>query len=470
MDKSKEIVFIFPHIHSEQSWEITSLSSLWRFFIFDNIAEPLIRVNTKSEFIPALASQWSYSNDGKEITFKISKHYKFHSNKEISPNDVLNSLKRVFTLKNTAHSNMSELLCDNNSISLKEDEIRICLKKYVNGFLFNLATPEYGIVPSNYSDLKGNIASLKNLSGPYQVKNVSDSEIHLEAFLSHPLIKENSIRNATIKQITNFDESIEYFKKHNSTVLVGTDYNSSLKLKNLKGNISISAPSLTEFFVPNYESPLFKNRILRRAFSQIIQEAKKNLEYDSKLAELAKGVFTPASLASLEQEITYNEDIKKLENKTITVVLFDWMKGAPLLYQLKTLLTKYKINLEIDLVEQKNFLTVLKENRYDLIYIYSGVSALDPIVELIYLSQHVITSKNFVKSHLTNDIENMKFERDRGKYSKMMKETHKKILEEVVLIPIVHTKMVYLSSENVKLIDINHFDGSFNIWDWTNAN
>lgn len=461
VDASETISFIFPHIHAEKPWEITELTSLWRFFIFENIAEPLIRINSKSEFVPALAKEWTFSPDGTEIIFKISDSYYFHDNKSITPDDVYKSLQRVFSLKKTAHSNFEEILCDELPIKLIKNEIHICLKKYLNGIMFNLATPEYGIVPSKYQESH----SIENLSGPYKVKSLKSDSIELEAFEKHPLIKKESIRKVRIKEITDFNNSIEFYKRNNNTVLIGTDYNSASKLIGLKGTLYTSAPSLTEFFIPNTASAYFKNISNRKAFAGLVQSLKKELKIDKRFAEIAKGLFTPSSLASFESIPNFPSTSKV--NKKLKVLLFDWMEGAPLLLQMQKLLKTQNVDLEIILTKASELKNVLTRNDYDLIYIYSGVSALDPIAELVYLSQHPLTKKNFEVSGVTKKIDILKYEKNRTNYAKLIKEIHQHLLEEVALIPIAHTKMVYLASDKVKLIDLNYFDGSFNIWDWT---
>lgn len=461
VDTSETITFIFPHIHSDKPWEITELTSLWRFFIFENIAEPLIRINSKSEFVPAIAKEWSFSPDGTEIIFKISDSYYFHDNKLITPADVHKSLQRVFSLKKTAHSNFEEVLCDQLPIKLIKDEIHICLKKYLNGLMFNLATPEYGIVPSSYQESH----SIENLSGPYKVKTLKSDLIELEAFEKHPLIKKESIRNVRIQEIIDFNKSVEYYKHNKNIVLIGTDYNSASKLSGLNGTLYTSAPSLTEFFIPNITSTYFKDISNRKAFASLVQNLKKELKIDNRFADIAKGLFTPSSLASLESSPNFTSMAKV--NKKLKVLLFDWMEGAPLLIQMQNLLKKNNVELEISLTKASDLKNILSKNDYDLIYIYSGVSALDPIAELVYLSQHPLTKNNFEKSGVTKKIDTLKYEKNRDKYAKLMKEIHQHLLEEVALIPIVHTKMVFLASEKVKLIDLNYFDGSFNIWDWT---
>lgn len=466
-----DLTFVFPHIHYENKWDIANSSSLWSYFINNNLAEPLIRLDSKTNYKPAIASSWFLSKDKKEITFTLNDSYKFHDKNLITLKDIYNSILRVLRLKVTAHSDLQQAICDSEdcskNITLNSNKLKIKLNKPQNGILFNFASPEYGIVPSEYIK-KDSVdkEDLFNLSGPYKLNKFEKKNIYMSAFKDHPFYSQRAPQNVRITEIIDINESIEYYKKNKNIVLVGSEYSSSYRLNKLKGNKFSSSFSLTEFIVPNRRSNVFQKTISLNKLKQIINHAKNKLELDESLTELTNEIFTRDNLARINIK-KETKSFSKLDKRVdLKMIVFDWMKDSPIPYQLKNILLTLNINLSIEIKSISDYQDVISKREYDLLYIYSGVSALDPIVELTYLSKHPLLDFQYKNQAFLSKLENCKTLTIREKYIQQIREMHELILKQNIIIPLFHTRMLYITNSNFKIEDMNHFDGGLDLWQW----
>ena len=467
-----DLTVIFPHIHYEKQWDIAHSSSLWSYFINNNIVESLIRLDSRTNYFPAIASSWFLSKDSKTITFSLDQNYFFHNGDRVKPVDINSSFLRVLKLKTTSHSDLTSSMCSveecERNVLLSDNQLTIKLKKPVNGLLFNIASPEYGIVPSSYY-LSSSVdkEDLKNLTGPYQLLDFNKEHLILRAFSKHPYFSESNPQIVKIKEITNFEEAISYYNNHENSVLIGSDYFSSKKLKSLNGQKFISSFSLTEFIVPNLRSKVWGEKFSLEMLNSFIQEIKPRLDLDTELIEYTEQIFTRDNIARLEEVERSKVACNPFKGPiTLKMILFDWMKDSPVPYKLKELLLKFNVLLDIQIKGVSDLNEVVTKRDYDLIYIYSGVSAKDPIIELIYLSQHPLIDLKYKNEFLEDNLDKAKSETDREEYIKLIKATHESILNDRRIIPLFHTRMVYLTNSKYKIKDMNYFDGGLDLWTW----
>jgi len=467
----KELTFVFPHIHHDYNWDVATSGSLWKYFIADNLVEPLVRLSENSQYEPAMASSWQFSKDKKSIKLEINSGYKFHDGKEITAQDVYKSLERVLKLKKTSHSDLSEAICEGDKcsgLSIKNNIIELSLKNVVNGILFNLASPEYGITPSGYGHKDKTFKDdLKNLSGPYKVQSFKKEEMLLVSSKDHPLVTEKSVQNVKIKEITSFDDSIEFYKNNKNVVLIGSDYSSGIKLDKLKGKKYISAPSLTEFFLPNIDSENLDTIEKRKAIFSLIRKAKDDIEINEDLGFKTSQIFTKDNISRLDDTVVdkiYGDS--SLKGKSFKVIIFDWMKDTPIVPLIKEELKKNGVALEIKYAQVSELKEILTTKDYDFIYLYSGVSAYDPIIELVYLFNHPLTQFSYKNKEAVDLLSQSKELIDREEYVESLKNIHSRLLSDYRVLPIIHTRMLYVTNSEYTLEDLNHFDGGLSLWDW----
>ena len=149
------------------------------------------------------------------------------------------------------------------------------------------------------------------------------------------------------------------------------------------------------------------------------------------------------------------------------MLLFDWMKDSEAPFELVKQLVKFNIEIEIIVVPIADVVQIKEQGNYDLTYIYSGVSAPEPIVELVYLSQHLLTDLQYNNLNFLDLLEKTKTEPDQSIYTNQVKELHRMLLESYRIIPLFHTRMVYLSNSPFKVSDPDSFGGSLDLWSWT---
>lgn len=253
-----KIDFIFPHIHHDYEWDVSDARSLWTLLALTNLVESPLRLDSRSNFSPGLVEAWSYSKDLTELNLKISSRYKFHDGTAVTPKDLVESLKRTVVQRKASHADLYEEVCDKNGNcnGIRDNgdgTITIDLHQPLSGLLTNFTTPEFSVVPPSYYE--GSISSkkegLKNLSGPYRLKEFTPKKMRLEAFPEHPLIDERSPKEVEITEITDINDAIKYYLHRPNSILIASDYSSAMKIKNLPGKPFFSAPALTEFLIPN---------------------------------------------------------------------------------------------------------------------------------------------------------------------------------------------------------------------------
>ena len=113
-----------------------------------NVFEGLLMPNTKGELIPAIAEEYSVSEDGLYYTFKIREGIKFHNGNPLDVKDVEFSLKRMSGKDGFPPS--SALFQEIDDIKVLDgNRVQIKLKEADSAFIYSLTE---GIVPDENAD------------------------------------------------------------------------------------------------------------------------------------------------------------------------------------------------------------------------------------------------------------------------------------------------------------------------------
>jgi ABC-type oligopeptide transport system substrate-binding subunit len=94
------------------------------------------------------------------------------------------------------------------------------------------------------------------------------------------------------------------------------------------------------------------------------------------------------------------------------------------------------------------------------------VSAYDPIIELVYLFNHPLTQFSYKNKEAVDLLSQSKELIDREEYVESLKNIHSRLLSDYRVLPIIHTRMLYVTNSEYTLEDLNHFDGGLSLWDW----
>ena len=470
--ESKPLTVIFENLDYDHNWDITNGFSLAHVFILNNIVETLIRVDNNSALSPALAKGWVLTDDQKTVKLSLSNKYQFHSGSPITPEDILLSLKRSLSTPQMRHSEIRKSLVSDDlekSITLEGNSVNIHLKEPLNALLYKLSISEMGIAPKDYIQGKEAKKSLSNLSGPYQAISFTKKELQLKKHSHHPLVHESSPDRVNIIEITDGEDAIEYYKNNNNVIIIGSGYQEALRYAHLEGEKYASAPNLTAFLLPNIDSEKLNTLEKRKAVFSILHRAFQEVEINSQFAERTQQIFTRNNRARLDEQTLsdfYGDEPAQKHLSKISVLMFDATKNDPIIPDLEKKLKNYGIELEIHRPGNKEALRRIDQKEYDLFFAYTGVSALDPIVELIYLFELPIINFSYKNKELVSLLDKAKIEPDRDKYTSMLQEIHLRLLKDYRILPLIHTGMLYCAKGAYQLKEMNNFDGGFNLWDW----
>jgi peptide/nickel transport system substrate-binding protein len=156
--------------------------------VFTSMCDKLVDITPDLKFVPELATEWSWSDDGKALTFKLRPGVKFHDGEAMNAAAVKANIDRARTLPDSLRK--SEL----TSVESAEvvDDLTVSIK---------LSRPDATLL-SQLSDRAGMIMSPKALaspdfaqkpvcSGPYKfVERVQNDRIVLDRFKEHWNAKE----------------------------------------------------------------------------------------------------------------------------------------------------------------------------------------------------------------------------------------------------------------------------------------
>ena len=137
--------------------------------LLELIYEPLVRTDSDLNLTPAIATSWTFSDDGKTLTFKLDPNAKFSNGDKVMPSDVKVSFERILDEATSASARSNFLSIE--SIDTPDDETVV----------FNLSQPDVplltamssinaAIVPASAIEA-GTIGTETIGSGPFILEN-----------------------------------------------------------------------------------------------------------------------------------------------------------------------------------------------------------------------------------------------------------------------------------------------------------
>ncbi len=154
-----------------------------------HVVEPLIWQTGPGEFAPALATEWSVSDDGTEYTFSLREGVTFHDGAPFDAEAVKFTFDRIINPETNAQTAISLIGPYQSAEVLSPTEIRITLSAPFAPFLDGVSSPNLGIISPAAFDETGNddwgLTALVG-TGPFEfVSYTPDSEVVLERFESY---------------------------------------------------------------------------------------------------------------------------------------------------------------------------------------------------------------------------------------------------------------------------------------------
>ena len=161
----------------------------------NNVFEGLIRRHPKTyEFVPALATAWKFSADGKTLTFTLRRGVSFHDGKPFGAKDVVFTFNRLMdpaTATAPARSDFAEL---KRWQAVGKHQVRLTFgRALVLGLEFQLAADILGTAVSPSWDHLGKlgaIAVIRTFLNFFLTRELKEEEQDLRAAAASPQMKE----------------------------------------------------------------------------------------------------------------------------------------------------------------------------------------------------------------------------------------------------------------------------------------
>ncbi|MGY0395577.1 ABC transporter substrate-binding protein [Fusobacterium sp. SYSU M8A802] len=228
-----------------------------------NVFEGLLMPNTKGELIPAIAEEYSVSEDGLYYTFKIREGIKFHNGNPLDVKDVEFSLKRMSGKDGFPPS--SALFQEIDDIKVLDgNRVQIKLKEADSAFIYSLTE---GIVPDENADQldKNPIGT-----GPFRIAQYDrEQQLVLDRFDDY-WGEKAKVDRVTIFVVPNNETAFLKLLSGEINMLSRVD---SKRVNELKNFNNVSAPQNTvQIFALNNDVKPFDDERVRKAINLAINK------------------------------------------------------------------------------------------------------------------------------------------------------------------------------------------------------
>lgn len=241
--------------------------------VIANLYDSLVRMNAQGEVVPALATEWTVSEDGMCYTFTLREGVKFHDGSLMTADDV------VFSLEMSAPLANGKALLINYDHAEKVDEktVKVYLTAPYSGFINGMASRVAMIFSKSYYEAVGpeGYQAAPIGTGAYKlVSAVSGDSITLEAFDEY-WAGTPAIKNVVVKLISDTTTQTIALENGDIDLLMSPSIASCLLLDTSKGvtwSTGSSAGRVTMHISSNEGTPGHDDLNFRRAVQSAINK------------------------------------------------------------------------------------------------------------------------------------------------------------------------------------------------------
>lgn len=275
--------------------------------ILFNVYEGLVKPDAQGNIIPAVASEYSVSEDGLTYTFTLRDGIKFHTGDAVTVDDIVYTLKKCGDT--SAGDAIIPALADVTIEAPDASTVVITLKEANSDLLANLASVTASIVPANNEDLENGPIG----TGPYMYVSRSPQENVILTRFDGYWGDQAHIKDITLKVLSDPDSyvmnlnggSVDMLARVNSTQAAELD---STQFEVLEGTMNL----VQALYLNNSVEPL-DNELVRQALCYAVNPQEimdfmadgKGTEVGTSMTPAFKKYFIP------ELNDTYNQDIEK---------------------------------------------------------------------------------------------------------------------------------------------------------------
>ena len=151
--------------------------------VFTSLCNKLVDITPDLKFTPELATEWSWSDDGKSLTFKLRPGVKFHDGEPLNAAAVKANIERAKTLPDSLRK--SELTSVDTVEAVDDLTVKVNLSR-ADATLLSQLSDRAGMIMSPKALASADFGQKPVCSGPYKfVERVQNDRIVLEKFADH---------------------------------------------------------------------------------------------------------------------------------------------------------------------------------------------------------------------------------------------------------------------------------------------
>lgn len=261
--------------------------------VFASMCDKLVDVDASLKFVPQLATEWSWSNDGKTLTMKLRPGVKFHDGTPFDAAAVKANIERAKTMPESVRKNELSMV---ESVTV-EGPLTVAFQlKRPDATLLAQLSDRAGMMISPTAAAKPDFVTHPVCAGPYKfVERVQQGRIVLQKFEDYwdkdsykiDRVEFLPIPDTTVRLANLQSGGLDLIERVAASDIKSIKANSNLRL--------VTSPGLgyesIEINVGNGEkakTALGQNKLLRQAFSLAIDR-------DAINQAVFDGVFTPGN-------------------------------------------------------------------------------------------------------------------------------------------------------------------------------
>jgi peptide/nickel transport system substrate-binding protein len=242
--------------------------------VYTAMCDKLVDITPDLKFVPQLATEWNWSDDGKQLTMKLREGVKFHDGTDFNADAVVATIERNLTLPESRRK--SELASIEKVEAAGPLEVRFNLKSADVTLLAQLSDRAGMIVsPTAAKELGANFGSKPVCAGPFKfVERVQNDKIVLEKFQDYwnkdsvflDRVTYLPIPDSTVRLANLQSGDIDFVERLAPSDAAAAKSNPDLTYADVV-NLGYMSMYVNVGNGPRADNPLGKDKRLRQAFS-----------------------------------------------------------------------------------------------------------------------------------------------------------------------------------------------------------
>ena len=245
--------------------------------VYTALCDKLVDITPDLKFVPQLATEWKWSDDGKQLTMKLRQGVKFHDGTDFNADAVVATIERNMTMPESRRK--SELASVAKVEAIDPSTVQFTLKSPDASLLAQLSDRAGMIVsPAAAKELGAKFGSKPVCAGPFKfVERVQNDKIVLEKFqdywnkdkvfldkITYLPIPDSAVRLANLQS-----GDLDLIERVAPSDVATVKGNSNLTLADIVG-LGYMSMYVNVGNGPRADNPLGKDKRLRQAFSLAI--------------------------------------------------------------------------------------------------------------------------------------------------------------------------------------------------------